>query len=343
MLIFVSMFTLVSCETTYSMQQVVVRLNSAISSLDISSYFDRNGKFVFNANSIIEKVGESEKEEVETINTQVEILNYSMLAFNSFKDMLEGQVIQKEADKSDSTNLYNKLDTFYYALKDQHTVRVSIERNNNFNIYNTQDANEYAKWLQRLKVATSASIEANLAVMQTFNNALYNKVNIENATNTTSITSRTYESRLLTAYLIMLKNTSNLFLEKLNMEGLYVYGGDNTSKFESLTDVLNLGELLKSKDVISFNTLSLDKMKTILPNLKHLYNTDEYTTTSIEAFNFKDLVANIKRINNNYYTANGVTTYLNNSSNVTDKAHYNYTVQEMQNYKNVCAMITNLF
>ncbi len=338
MLIFVSMFTLVSCETTYSMQQVVLRLNTAISSLDISSYFNKDGKFNFNEDSIIEKIGAND-----TVTQQVKILNYSMITFNSFEDMLEGQVIQKEASKGDSTNLYNKLDTFYYALKDQHTVRASIERNNNFNIANTQDYNEYSKWLTRLKTATTASIEANLAIMQTFNNALYNQVNIEHATNSNGITSRTYESRILTAYLIMLKNTSNLFFEKLNTEGLYVYGGDNSSKFESLTDVLNLGELLKSKDVISFNTLSLEKMKTILPNLNHLFNTDNYTMASIEAFDFKNLVENVKRINENYYTANGVTTYLNNSSVVTDKAHYNYIVQEMQNYKNVCEMITNLF
>ncbi len=335
-LIFVCIFSFASCETTFSMRQVIVRMHDAISSMDISSYFP-NGKFEYDSTTIKVRIGENK-----LLDTQLETLNLSMIAFNSYKDMLEKTMIQKEANAKDSTILYKLLDNFYYSLKEQHIIKLSIENNINFNVNNTQDKNEFNQYLLRLKTVTHDALLANIALLNTFQNALFNKVDVETVKDPQNVVSRTYEAKILKTYLIMLKNASTLFLDKLNLKELYVYGSTENQSFETLSNITNLGKILLTKNVLSFNTLSLEKMKQIWPILTHCEKTDSFTVNSINDFNFNSLVNKIES-EYNEYNASNLTVYLNKNVSAVDKANYNFAVQEMQNYKNVVSMINNLF
>ncbi len=335
-MIFSCVFCFASCETTYSMNQVVTRLNNVINNNEISVYFSANG-FNYNATSIKQKVGENAM-----LDNQIDCLNYSMIVYNHFKSMIEGSVIQKDAKKSDSTILYKTLEKFYFNLRNQHAARLLIENNSHFDINNTQDQNEFNQWYNRLKETTKSSIEVNIALINTLDNALYSKIDLLKVKNPTSLTPRTYESKILKAYTIMLKYTSEIFLNELDGEKLYVYGSDGNQGFESFSDVLKLGEILLKKDAISFNTLTLEQMQHIMPNLNYLNNVYSFTNTSINSFNFNSLANNVEKIYNEY-TAENLTKYLNNNVSVTEKANYNFVIQEMQNYKNIVAMIKNLF
>lgn len=330
--IFVCMFSFASCTTSYSMRDVVVRLNDATNSIDIKNYFE-NGKF---------EINESDYTNLPADPTRLEILNLAMIPYNNFKDLLQGNVIQKEADKNDSTKLFKALNEFYYALKEMHNIEVLIENNPNFDINNTQNRNEYNQWLSRFITATDKAFEANIALLNTFENALYYR-DLNIVVNSQAVPSRTFECKILKAYTIMLKNASTLFLNELENEKLYVYGATASQEsIDCLSSIIELGNLLKNKTTLSFNTIALERIKQILPTLTHIYNTDDFTIQSITTFNFTSLANNV-RSEYTDYNAVTVTNYINKKLSGENKAHYNFTVQEMQNYKNAASAISNLF